>query len=70
VTCQNLVVMLNRQFAGHGVICKEGHDAEFAMFIHQDFRGVFGRKLLEAIIDEPHRLEVRLLWETQEPIIK
>jgi hypothetical protein len=33
-TCQNLVVIVNGQLAGHGVICKGGPDAEFAMFIH------------------------------------
>jgi GNAT superfamily N-acetyltransferase len=62
-TCQNLVVIVNGQFAGHGVICKEGHDAEFAIFIHQGYRRMgLGRKLLGAIIAEARRLEVRLLW--------
>ncbi len=66
-TCQSLVVISNGQIVGHGMICKSGRDAEFALYIHQDFRGRgLGRKLLEALIAEARRLNVHVLWGVEE----
>lgn len=72
-TSHNLVVIFNGEIVGHGMICQGGRgrfttsDGEFALFIHQDFRGKgLGRKLLEALIAEARRLGVRLLWGVEE----
>jgi RimJ/RimL family protein N-acetyltransferase len=59
----NFLLWVGDRVAGHAVICPDGHTAEVAIFVHQDFRGHgFGRLLLNALIAEARRRGLHRVW--------
>lgn len=56
----NFLAWEGDRVVGHGAVCADGHSAEVAVFVHQDFRGRgIGRRLLNELIAEAQRLGLR-----------
>lgn len=67
VAYPNFVISLEGRIFAHGVLCPEGDNAEVAVFVHQDFRGLgFAKKLLNELIAEAKRLGLRRIWAATE----
>lgn len=64
----NFVVRNQGQIVGHGVLCIEGDSGETAVFVHQSWRGHgIGKLLLQELIEEGRRQDLRRVWGMAAP---
>jgi len=59
----NYVALDGERIVGHCVLCNQGHSAEVAVFVHQDYRQCgIGKRLLGAAIQEARERGLRRVW--------
>ena len=57
------VVAVEAEIVGHGTLCSDNESAEFALFIHQAFRGQgLGAELLGAMLEHARRRKLCRVW--------